>query len=177
LVEEAMHMRGQHVARWGVHELVGALGTVEEAMTRTVVCVSPEMAAAEAATLLQRRGVGGAPVVRDGGVVGVVTSSDLASPHPYARETGPFLRPRGGASAWSVADLMTESAVTAFAAEPLAAAVMSMAAARVDRLPVVDEEGRPVGIVARDDVIRILARALTAATASGDRPRPYLLPD
>jgi CBS domain-containing protein len=139
-------------------ELAEALGTVEDAMTKSVASVSRDMPASEALAYLIRHGVGGAPVVEGDRVVGVVTTSDLAAPHPYARETGPFLRPHIGRSEWQVRDLMTESPVTASPDEPLVDAVVRMARARIDRLPVIDRDGRSIGILARDDVVRVLAR-------------------
>jgi len=52
---------------------------------------------------------------------------------------------------------MTESPLTASSDEPLVDAVVRMARARIDRLPVVDHDGRSIGILARDDVVRVLA--------------------
>ena len=153
-------------------KLAEALGTVEGAMTKSVVSVSRDMPASEALAYLIRHGVGGAPVVEGDRVVGVVTTSDLAAPHPYARETGPFLRPHSGGSEWQVRDLMTESPVTASPDEPLVDAVVRMARARIDRLPVVDHDGRSIGILARDDIVRVLART------AGPRGRaPAVEPD
>jgi len=152
------------------------LGTVEDAMTKSVVSVSRDMSVSEALAFLYRHGVGGAPVVEQDRVVGVVTISDLAAPHPYARETGPFLRPRNRGTEWHVRDLMTESAVTASADEPLIDAVVRMARARIDRLPVVDRAGRPLGIVARDDVIHVLARAAARQETPLEAHRPVLVP-
>ncbi|HET8525082.1 MAG TPA: CBS domain-containing protein [Actinomycetota bacterium] len=158
-------------------ELADALGTVADAMTRTVISVPPDMPASEALAYLYRSGVGGAPVVEHERVEGVVTTSDLAAPRPFARETGPFLRPHNGGSEWRVRDLMTESALTASADEPLVEAVVRMARARVDRLPVVDQDRRPVGIVARDDVVRALARVAVREEAGIESERPVLMPD
>jgi CBS domain-containing protein len=156
---------------------VDELGTVGAAMTRTVMWVSPDMSATDALAYLFRQGVGGAPVVDHERVEGVVTISDLAAPHPYARETGPFLRPHNGGAEWQVRDLMTDNAVTASQDEPLIEAVVRMARARVDRLPVVDRDGRPVGIVARDDVVRVLSRVAAHKEARIQARRPVLLPD
>lgn len=158
-------------------ELAEALGTVEDAMTRSVVSVSRDMPASEALTYLSRRGVGGAPVVEQGRVVGVVTVADLTAPHPYARETGPFLRPHHGAHEWLVGDLMTQSPVTVSPEEPLVEAVVTMASGHIDRLPVVDRDGGPIGIVARDDVVRVLARVVARTDHRADPRRPVLLPD
>lgn len=157
-------------------ELADALGTVEGAMTKSVVSVTRDMPASEALAYLFRHGVGGAPVVEEGRVVGVVTTTDLAAPHPYARETGPFLRPRGGGPEWQVRDLMTGSPVTASPDEPLVDAAVRMARAHIDRLPVVDREGRSIGILARDDVVRVLARTAGRKEARIEARRPMLVP-
>lgn len=146
-------------------------------MTKSVVSVSRAMPATEALGYLVRHGVGGAPVVEKDRVVGVVTISDLAAPHPYARKTGPFLRPHNGGSEWQVRDLMTESPVTASPDEPLVDAVIRMARARIDRLPVVDRDGLAIGIVARDDVVRVLARSASRTEPHVEASRPVLLPD
>jgi CBS domain-containing protein len=153
------------------------LGTVEGAMTKSVVSVSRDMPASEALAYLYRHGVGGAPVVEHDRVVGVVTISDLAAPHPFARETRPVLRPHNGGSEWQVRDLMTGSPLTASPDEPLVDAVIRMGKGRIDRLPVVDQDRRPIGIVARDDVLRVLARAASRPGALVEASRPVLLPD
>jgi CBS domain-containing protein len=157
--------------------LADTLGSVEAAMTKSVVSVSRDMPVSEALAYMVRHGVGGAPVVEEGRVVGVVTTTDLTAPHPYARETGPFLRRRGGGSEWQVRDLMTESPVTASPDEPLVEAVVRMARAHIDRLPVVDRDGRSIGILARDDVVRVLARTAGRKEARIEARQPMLVPN
>ena len=153
------------------------LGTVRAAMTRSVIAVAADVPAIEALTSMYRSGVGGAPVVEHGRVEGVVTTADLLAPRSFARETGPFLRPWGGALEWRVRDLMTASPLTASPDEPLIDAVIRMARAHVDRLPVVDTDGRPIGIVARDDVIRVLSRVAARRHTRIPARRPVLVPD
>ena len=55
---------------------------------------------------------------------------------------------------------MTRDVVVASTDWPLTRAIEAMDAAGVNRLPVEDERGRPVGIVARDDVLGTIAQAL-----------------
>jgi CBS domain-containing protein len=43
--------------------------------------------------------------------------------------------------------------------------------AGVNRIPVVDGDGRPVGILTRDDVLRALARRVRQAAPATRRPR------
>ena len=159
------------------HDLVELLGTVNRAMTESPVAVSPGAPVSVALAILEERGVGGAPVVHGGRVVGVVTISDLVGRRTPAQHTGPFLRPHHEARDWSVADVMTETAVVASPGEPLVAAVLRMDEARVDRLPVVDPDGRPIGILAREDVVRAVARTARHGGTGGTEPRPLLLPD
>ena len=132
------------------HDLVELLGTVSRAMTREpgggIAGGAGERRARHPGRV---RGKAGALVVQGGRVVGVVTipTWSVAGHRPSTRAG--FLRPNHETRDWSVADVMTETAVVASAGEPLVAAVLRMDEARVDRLPVVEPEGRPIGILAR----------------------------
>ena len=78
------------------HPLDRLLGTVADAMHADVLALDPDTPADVAAHRLERAGVSGAPVVRHGRVVGVVTLRDLfaaiAINDPATQTTGPFLR-------------------------------------------------------------------------------------
>lgn len=157
-------------------DLRHGFGTVAEAMTRQVVSFSPTTTVADAFTTLERRGIRGAPVVDDERVVGIVTILDLAAARPRPAATGPFLRPGAHHREWTVADVMTRSPITATPREPLADAIERMDEASVARLPVVDEQGTPVGMLARADALHAVARALRGHRAHSLH-RPMLLPD
>ena len=66
--------------------------TVRDLMSTDVVTVSPELSIRDALELLTERHIGGAPVMVDGRVLGVVTAADLlafeasAAPAPVERE-------------------------------------------------------------------------------------------
>ena len=155
--------------------LMALLGTVRHAMSTSVVNLSPDTPSIEAVGILRRRRVGGAPVVENGRVIGVATESDLLAFAPHAQTTGPFLRPRQRRTEWCVRDAMTRTVIVASPDKPLGAAVVKMIDAGVDRLPVVDENGQPVGVVAREDVVRAVAGALRGFTRSPVVRRPVLL--
>jgi CBS domain-containing membrane protein len=174
--------------RQGAKALEDLLGTVGEAMTGEVVALAADLAADVALRRLEGAGVSGAPVVKAGRVVGVVTLRDLlasASVPPPVMTSGPFLRREHLLSRFRVAELMTFEPVTARADWPLGRAVLAMDEVGVNRLPVVDADGRPVGILTRDDVVSALARRLrTGGRAEGTAPepeppprRPVILPD
>lgn len=141
---------------------------VEDVMTREVVTVTPRTGYRDLVELFTARRVSGAPVVNeDGVVIGVVSESDLL-PKIAGRSGQPGRRPpfrwrRSAApskSAGLVArDLMTGPAVTVSPSASLAAAAAAMINHRVDRLPVVDDTGRLVGVVSRTDVLACQLRA------------------
>lgn len=150
--------------------LGNVLGNVERAMTANVLVLPPQMRASEAVVIMGRRGVAGAPVVEGGVVVGVVTLADLweRTGHVRAQTSGPFLRPERHLSTFDVRDVMTRDVVTVTTDTLLIDAAVMMEARGVNRLPVVDATGRPVGILARDDVIRAVARATKGDPAERD---------
>jgi len=156
------------------------LGTVGEAMTGKVVVLTADTPADVAAHRLEQAQVSGAPVVDRGRVVGVVTLRDLlvaaqAAP-TTAQTTGPFLRHEQRLAGYRVQELMTGEPLTARADWPLARVVLAMEEAGVNRVPVVDDHGRPVGILARDDVLGVLARRMRRAPPTAPR-RSQLEPD
>lgn len=55
----------------------GARRTVRDAMTRQVLCVSPEQPIAEIASLMSNKDVDRVPVVREGRLVGLLTRGDI----------------------------------------------------------------------------------------------------
>ena len=155
-------------------------GTVGQAMTANVLTLDPRMRASDAALRLSSEGVAGAPVVDRGVVVGVVTLRDLLERegHLAPQTSGPFLRGERHLANLTVTDVMTRDVVTIGRDRTLLRAIDLMDAARVNRLPVVDDADRPVGIIARDDVIHAIALAVRHFTPSTVHPgAPSVEPD
>ncbi|HWD47398.1 MAG TPA: CBS domain-containing protein [Actinomycetota bacterium] len=137
------------------------LGTVGVAMTRDVVLLAADMTAEMALRRLDQKAVSGAPVVDHGRVVGVVTRRDLLVPTLLdvpsgAQAPGRLTRLAG----LRVSDLMSSEPVTAPPDCSLAQAVRTMIRHGVNRLPVVDQAGRPIGVLTRDDVLGAVARGV-----------------
>ena len=137
------------------------LGTVGEAMISPVLVLDADTPADRAARQLEERGVSAAPVLHHGRVVGVVTLSDLVARSlpglPVAGLGGQFPRHQRLLASLRAWQLMRAGPVVA-AGQPLVEAAKLLEEHRVLVLPVVDSHGRPVGIIARDDVIAALAR-------------------
>ncbi|MEU3067786.1 CBS domain-containing protein [Streptomyces sp. NPDC006906] len=111
-------------------------------MTEPVVTVRLATPSAAVAGLFARHGINGVPVVgEDEHVVGLVSASDLLS-----------------RSAATVGALMSRPAVTVYAEQTVAEAARLMARHRCERLPVVDDEERLVGMVTRRDLLGFFLR-------------------
>ncbi|MER6441244.1 CBS domain-containing protein [Streptomyces sp. NPDC001185] len=123
----------------------------------------------EVAQLLHEHRISGLPVIdEDDKVLGVISETDLmvrqaAIPDPYEtprrfRFTGLTRGARRQAAkghARTAGQLMSVPPVTVHADDTIAEAARTMANNRVERLPVVDEEERVVGIVTRRDLIQV----------------------
>ncbi|MFG2867302.1 CBS domain-containing protein [Streptomyces sp. NPDC048338] len=115
---------------------------VADLMTDHVVSVAPPTQFRDVAKLLAEHDITGVPVLdEDDHVVGVVSETDL-------------LAHRG----LTARELMSAPAVTVRAEEPVADAARLMVRRGVERLPVVDEEDRSVGIVTRRDLLCVFLR-------------------
>jgi predicted transcriptional regulator len=139
------------------------LGTVGEAMTRDVVLLAADMPAVMALRRLDEKAVSGAPVVEHGRVVGVITRRDLLVPTLLDNPAGfPALGVawhRNRLDGLRVRNLMSGEPVTAEPDWPLVQAVRTMIVHGVNRLPVVDQAGRSLGVLTRDDVLHAVAGA------------------
>jgi CBS domain-containing protein len=138
------------------------LGTVGEAMRRDVVLLAADMTAEMALRRLDHKAISGAPVVDHGRVVGVVTRRDLLVPTLLDDRVGSSAlvpaRHRDRLTGLRVRDLMSDEPVTVVQPHwPLTQAVRVMLGHGVNRVPVVDQAGRPLGILTRDDVVRAVA--------------------
>jgi CBS-domain-containing membrane protein len=141
--------------------------SVSDVMTKDVVVVREETPYKEVVEILDRAGVSAAPVVdADARVVGVVSEADLLYKveYPAAEEHQQLLASRRRRIGWTKAtadtarDLMSSPAVVTTASVSIAVAAKAIDEHRVRQLPVVDEFGRLVGIVARSDLLRVFLR-------------------
>lgn len=126
---------------------------VQEIMIRTVKSCSPETDLAAAATMMWDGDCGVVPVVSaEGKVSGVITDRDIciavATKHRRAEEitVGEVLKESlGGSVGWNL--------FTCYPDDDLSSALRAMRNHRVRRLPVINKEGKLLGIVSINDVI------------------------
>lgn len=121
---------------------------VRDVMTKDPACVTPGATIREAAQLMQRENVGIIPVIEGTSskrLLGVVTDRDIA--------IRVVAEGRDGGS--RVSDIMSSSRIrTCTPDDDVDDAMEAMADEQVRRIPIVDDRGTLVGIVAQADIVR-----------------------
>lgn len=137
---------------------------VLDVMTTDVFTADPLDGFKAVAQRLYETGVSALPVIdSDRRVVGLISEGDLLVKEG-GKPRGSLLHPAeartlaGKASAVVAAEAMTSPAVTITADATVAEAARLMHGRGLKRLPVVDADGRLLGIVSRHDVIKVFVR-------------------
>lgn len=130
-----------------IQELVYEL-KIKQVMTTPVITVSPDCSMGDLKELLRTRRISGTPVLEDGRLVGIVSIEDLIKSLVQ------------GAIDVPVSKEMTRNVVTVRETRSVIEAVNKFSEHGVGRLPVVDEQGRLVGILVGGDITRGLLEAI-----------------
>jgi CBS-domain-containing membrane protein len=141
---------------------------VASVMTHDVVAVTEEARFVDIVRLMARHEVSALPVLDAAGlVVGIVSEADLLRKEEFQEEEQEgghwFERrrhrvARAKAAGRTAAELMTAPAVTIDPEATVPLAAKLLARHGIKRLPVVDEQGKLVGIVSRADLLRMFLR-------------------
>lgn len=114
-------------------------------MTPNPRSIEARQTVADAARLMRDEDVGMTPVLEEGRLVGTVTDRDIAI-RVVAEGRDP--------QATSVREIASTDLVTLDPEQDLDEAIRLMSEHQVRRLPVVEEDGRLVGVVAQADIAR-----------------------
>lgn len=129
---------------------------VSEIMSKNVVTCSPEDEVDNIWRLMQTKSLAGLPVVKKGKLVGIVTQKDLL-------ESGALLptfeskKGRFRAST-KISSIMKTQVVAVEPSIKVIRVAKIMVSKDVGRVPVVDEDGKLVGIIDREDVARLIVK-------------------
>ena len=116
--------------------------TVQEVMTSNPTTVRPDTPATEAARIMKQEDTGIVPIADGDRLAGVITDRDLTL----------RILAEGGSPDTGVGELASRDLVTVDPQQSLEEAARLMAEHQVRRLPVVEEDGRLVGILSQKDV-------------------------
>ncbi|MEM5834340.1 MAG: CBS domain-containing protein [Candidatus Aenigmatarchaeota archaeon] len=138
---------------------------VKDVMSKNVITVSPEQSIMEVVKILAESKVSGLPVVKEGKIVGIITEADIldlvGKKNLLAIDEG-ALKEKG---VTKVKEIMKKVVIVANEEDGLDRAVLLMSLYKVKRLPVVDKKNNIVGIIARDDIIKSLAKLMAEAVS------------
>ena len=129
---------------------------VKDVMTRKVICVAKNQRLSDAAGLFLEKGISGAPVIDEHGrCVGVLSAIDYvrrAHALQHADESGTAEERVGGEMSSGVRSVQPE--------QTLLTAARIMCEKHVHRLPVLNLDGKPVGLITSMDVVAALVNAI-----------------
>lgn len=121
---------------------------VEQAMTTEVIVVTPDTTMAEFREILRANRISGTPVVENGQMVGIISIEDLIK----ALAAGEVHA--------TVREKMIPHPATLYADEPLVHAVARFSSLGYGRFPVINRQGKLVGIIVQGDIVHALLRQL-----------------
>lgn len=147
---------------------------VSEIMSSPVKTVKGDQTLEHAAQLMLDNNIGGIPVVGDDGkLIGIVTESDFSAKEhaiPFSRVYAPqlfgkWMSKEGVEKAYEAArkttvdKIMSSPVATLSREDTVAEAVRNMLEHRIHRI-VVAEDGLPVGILSRHDLLKLVVKEL-----------------
>jgi CBS domain-containing protein len=119
--------------------------SIRDIMTSNPTTIEPDNSVVEAARIMKQQDAGVVPVTENGRLTGMVTDRDIAI-RVVAEGKDP--------QSTTVREVASTDLVTVDPQQGLDEALRLMAQHQVRRLPVVEEDGRLVGVVAQADVAR-----------------------
>ena len=129
--------------------------TVSKNMTINPVTTTPDMGVFEAFELMKNEGVQRLPVLdNDGNLVGIISEKNITS--AAADRKVSIVEFALLLSKIKVGDVMTKEVITVSVDDPVELAARKMSDNDISILPVVDNDGKLVGIVSRSDLFRLL---------------------
>jgi CBS domain-containing protein len=126
---------------------------VAEIMTNATVTDSTTVSLVSAAALMWRQQTGSLVIVEDDEIVGIVTERDVLRTVAAGKDLDTV----------AVGDVMSTDVVTTTPDTPVRDAARLMARDWIRHLPVVESDGRLVGIVSQRDITGVFAALIRAA--------------
>ncbi len=125
---------------------------VEDLMSAPAITIDRDKPLEEAAKLMKENNIGSVIVVsKDGKIEGIITERDLV----FAMAEGKV------GKNYPVWMFMTENPITVEPGTPIIDALKLMRDANIRHLPVVDKEGKPVGMLSIRDLVEAIVTLLS----------------
>ena len=129
---------------------------VKEWMSSPVTVVERDTSVADAYNTMMQRGIRRLPVVDGERMVGIVTLGDLREARPSPASSLSIYELNYLLAKLTVGQVMTYDPYTVTPTTPMQRAARIMLDRKVSGLPVVNAEGKPVGIITETDMFRMI---------------------
>ncbi len=129
--------------------------TVSKRMTPNPVTCTPDTPVFEASEIMKREGVQRLPVLDESGnLVGIVSEKNIINASPNGKLS--MVEFAHQLSLLEVGDVMSREVITVYTDDPIEQAARKMCDQDVSILPVIDYNGKLVGVVTRSDLFKLL---------------------
>lgn len=128
---------------------------VSAIMSVNVVCCSPDDEAEQVWRLMRERSFSGLPVVKKEKLVGMITQKDQFESKV---SSGPESRKSRSWGSLKVNAVMKKNVVTVEPSVKAISIAKAMISRDIGRVPVTDEKGKLVGMVDREDIVRLIVK-------------------
>jgi CBS domain-containing protein len=127
--------------------------TAQEIMTRNISVILPTEKVTTAEIRMIKKNIGGLPVISEETqqLIGIITQRDIQ-----------LSRAVIGTNASRVVDLYSKNPVTAKKDEKLPQIIKKMRDFNIERIPIIDDNKKVVGIIVMSDIINILGNIFEA---------------
>ncbi len=127
-------------------------------MTRDVITITPDTSLYEAHRLMSEKRIRRLSVVDHGKLVGLVTLGDMRSAEPSAASSLSVWELNNLLAKLKVAEIMTREPTTIGQEATISTVAEIMLEKKFSGLPVIDEQGKLVGIITESDIFRLVVR-------------------
>ena len=132
---------------------------VQDWMSDKLITVTPDTTLPEADKLMRDRGIRRLPVVENGRLVGLITSTDVRDANPSDATSLSIWEMNYLLSQLKVREIMAEELITVAGDASISEAAQLMLLNKIGGLPVLDEAGNLIGIITESDIFRLVVQA------------------
>lgn len=144
---------------------------VKDIMSKEVISLKPDTTVKDAVKSLFQLHISGLPVIENERLVGMFTEKDILQYilPSYIEKIGSFVYTEGSKvikrklmelANLKVADLMRKEVVTVEENTSIEEVARIMLTQKIRRIPVLNKEGKVVGIIAREDIVKVLINSV-----------------
>ncbi len=134
------------------------LELVRDWMTRDIITISPDTSILEAGRLMVDRTIRRLPVVENEALIGIVTYGDVRGARATVTGSLDIWELSYRLSKLTIREIMTPNPVTVSPDDTIGQAAQLMLNYMIGGLPVIDHNGRLVGIITESDIFRVVVR-------------------